>query len=153
MLGMKREVNTAMKINTINYFLGDAFKSLKRNKTISLASMITVFITFFVLGIFTLAAQNANLAIAGVEDKIEIQVFLDEDIKLIDSNYDELVFVDVYYLKKDLDIDKLNIQKEELKDVKWVSLDKIKKLIEQNNFFEKHIDKYQMLLEYKTLSY
>lgn len=85
MLGMKREVNTAMKINTINYFLGDAFKSLKRNKTISLASMITVFITFFVLGIFTLAAQNANLAIAGVEDKIEIQVFLDEDIKLIDQ--------------------------------------------------------------------
>lgn len=74
-----------MKINTVSYFLGDAFKSLKRNKTISIASVITVFITFFVLGIFTLAAQNANLAIAGVEDKIEIQVFLDEDIKLIDQ--------------------------------------------------------------------
>lgn len=82
---MKREVHTAMKINTITYLIGDAFKSLKRNKTISIASVITVFITFIVLGVFTLVAENANLAIAGVEDKIEIQVFLDKDIKLIDQ--------------------------------------------------------------------
>ena len=82
---MKREVHTAMKINTITYLIGDAFKSLKRNKTISIASVITVFITFIVLGVFTLVAENANLAIAGVEDKIEIQVFLNKDIKLIDQ--------------------------------------------------------------------
>ncbi len=31
-----------MKINTVNYFISDAFKSLRRNKTISLASVITV---------------------------------------------------------------------------------------------------------------
>ena len=43
-----------MKINTITYFIKDAFTSLKRNKTISLASVITVLITFFVLGIFML---------------------------------------------------------------------------------------------------
>jgi len=100
--------------------------------------------------------KSGESSIEGIITEVKEELGIDisnEDIKLINSNYDELVFVDVYYLKKDLDIDKLNIQKEELKDVKWVSLDKIKKLIEQNNFFEKHIDKYQMLLEYKTLSY
>ena len=74
-----------MKINTVNYLIGDAFKSLKRNRTISIASMITVFITFLVLGAFVLIAQNAGLIINGLEDKIEIQVFLDKDIKLIEE--------------------------------------------------------------------
>lgn len=74
-----------MKINTINYFISDAFKSLKRNKTISLASVITVLITFSVLGVFTLVAKNANLAIGGVESKIELKVYLIDDVKLIDQ--------------------------------------------------------------------
>lgn len=74
-----------MKINTVNYFIGDAFKSLRRNKTISLASIITVLITFTVLGAFTLLAKNANLAIGGVESKIELKVYLLDDVKLIDQ--------------------------------------------------------------------
>ena len=47
-----------MKINTITYYIKDAFTSLKRNKTISIASIITVLITFFVLGLFMLIASN-----------------------------------------------------------------------------------------------
>ena len=74
-----------MKINTINYLIGDAFKSLKRNKTISIASVFTVLITFLVLGIFLLIAQNASLMINGLQDKIEIQVFLTKDIKLVEE--------------------------------------------------------------------
>ena len=74
-----------MKINTVNYLLGDAFKSLRRNKTISIASIITVLITFVVLGTFLLVAENANQIVAGVEDKIEINVFLNKDIKLIEE--------------------------------------------------------------------
>jgi cell division transport system permease protein len=74
-----------MKINTINYLIGDAFKSLRRNKTISIASMITVLITFMVLGIFSIVAKDASLAIVGVESKVELKVFLTNDIKLIDK--------------------------------------------------------------------
>ena len=79
-----------MKINTVNYFISDAFKSLRRNKTISLASVITVLITFSVLGIFTLVAKNANLAIGGVESKIELKVYLLDDVKLIDQREIEI---------------------------------------------------------------
>jgi len=82
---MRREVCTKMKINTINYFITDAFKSLRRNRTISVASIITVLITFVVLGVFSLVAQNANLAIEGVQSKVELKVYLKDDVKLIDK--------------------------------------------------------------------
>ncbi|MDS0526221.1 permease-like cell division protein FtsX [Clostridium sp. SHJSY1] len=74
-----------MKISTINYLVSDAFVSLRRNKTISFASIITVLITFMVLGIFSIIAKDASLAIEGVESKVELKVFLKDDVQLIDK--------------------------------------------------------------------
>jgi cell division transport system permease protein len=79
-----------MKINTITHFIKDAFTSLKRNKTISIASIITVLITFFVLGIFMLVANNINKGITTVQNKVELKVFLKDDIKLIDQREIEM---------------------------------------------------------------
>ncbi|MDU7439571.1 MAG: permease-like cell division protein FtsX [Clostridium sp.] len=79
-----------MKINTITYYIKDAFVSLKRNKTISIASIITVLITFFVLGIFMLVATNINKGIENVQSKVEIKIFLKDDIKLIDQREIEI---------------------------------------------------------------
>lgn len=79
-----------MRINTITYFIKDAFTSLKRNRTISFASILTVLITFFVLGIFILLAGNVNQAISSVQDKVDLEVFLKDDIKLIDQREIEL---------------------------------------------------------------
>jgi cell division transport system permease protein len=79
-----------MKINTITHFIKDAFISLKRNKTISIASVITVLITFFVLGIFLLVANNINNGINTVQNKVELKVFLKDDIKLIDQREIEI---------------------------------------------------------------
>ena len=74
-----------MKISTLNYFILDALKSIKRNRTISVAAMITVLITFFVFGTFTLLALNFNKSIEDVASKIQIQVYLNDDIKLVDQ--------------------------------------------------------------------
>lgn len=79
-----------MKISTLNYFIIDAFKSIKRNRTISIAAMITVLITFFVFGTFTLLALNFNKSIEEVASKIQIQVYLKDDIKLVDQKEIEL---------------------------------------------------------------
>ena len=79
-----------MKINTITHFIKDAFTSLKRNKTISIASVITVLITFFVLGIFMLVANNINKGITNVQNKVELKIFLKDDIKLIDQREIEI---------------------------------------------------------------
>lgn len=79
-----------MKINTVNHFISDAFKSLRRNKTICFASIITVIITFFVLGIFVLITKNVGLALNDVQSKVELKVFLKDDIKLIEQREVEI---------------------------------------------------------------
>ena len=79
-----------MKINTINYFIVDALKSIKRNITVSFAAMLTVLVTFFVLGTFTLVGLNFNKTIEDVADKIEIKVYLQDDIKLVNQREIEI---------------------------------------------------------------
>ena len=89
-----------MKINTITYYIKDAFKSLKRNRTISIASIITVLITFFVLGIFLLVANNINQGIESVQNKVEIKVFLKDDIKLIEQREIEIKLREIEGVKE-----------------------------------------------------
>lgn len=75
-----------MKISTLKYFSIDAFKSLKRNRTLSVASIITVSLTLFMFGIFLIAMLNANKLVKNVESKLEVQVFLKEKISESDKN-------------------------------------------------------------------
>lgn len=74
-----------MKINTIKYFFIDALNSLKRNTTLTLASVITVSLTLFMFGIFLLTMLNANQILKSVESKLEVSVFLKDDIKAQDK--------------------------------------------------------------------
>ncbi|MBU5485158.1 permease-like cell division protein FtsX [Clostridium sp. MSJ-11] len=71
-----------MKISTFKHFIVDACKSLKRNRTISLASAATVAATLFILGVFLLAALDVKQVIKDVESKVEIKVFLNNDITI-----------------------------------------------------------------------
>ena len=74
---MKREVDTIMRFSSVKHFIDDAFKSLWRNRTISLASIATVTATLFIFGVFLLTALNISKGVADVESKIEVRVFLD----------------------------------------------------------------------------
>lgn len=49
-----------MKANTFKYFFLDAMKSLKRNVTITIFSVITVSATFFIVGLFLLYLLSVN---------------------------------------------------------------------------------------------
>lgn len=119
---MKREGCIKMKISTVNYFLSDAFKSFKRNKTISIATIITVLVTFIVLGVFSILAENLSLAIGDLENRIEIKVFLDDNIKPID--------------KKEVQV-KLS-QQEGVKDIEYESReDAFNNLMKSNSEFLK----------------
>lgn len=46
--------------------------------------------------------------------------------------------VDIYYIKVDIDITKLTLQKEEVEAVKWMSTHEIRELIKNNNFEKLH---------------
>ena len=69
-----------MKFSTIGYFISDAFKSLKRNRTISIASIATVLTTLFIFGAFLLTALNVKNGVTDVQDKVEVKVFLKDDV-------------------------------------------------------------------------
>lgn len=73
---------TVMKINTFKHFLGDAAKSLKRNRTISGASVATVAATLFILGLFLLTVLNVQQLMKEVESKVEVKIVLNDDIKV-----------------------------------------------------------------------
>lgn len=69
-----------MKINTFKNFIMDALKSLRRNKTISIASSLTVAATLCIFGIFMLVGLTVNKQVENIESKVEIVVFLNEGI-------------------------------------------------------------------------
>lgn len=69
-----------MKTSTIKLFIQDAIKSIVRNLTLSLASAATVAFTLFLLGAFVLASLNINRGIATLQDKLEVKVYLKDDV-------------------------------------------------------------------------
>lgn len=77
---MNREVHTVMRISTIKFFISESLKSLNRNKTISTASVATVAATLFILGVSILAMVNVNQGILQVQSKVEIDVYLKDNI-------------------------------------------------------------------------
>ncbi len=64
----------------LKMFFLDALRSLKRNKTITLASIVTVSATLFIFGIFLIVAQTVNLGVESIESKVEIKAYLSDDI-------------------------------------------------------------------------
>lgn len=79
---MKKIKNTRGKKgrNNTGYFLSVAFKSLKRNKTISIASVTTVLTTLLILGVCLLTGLNIRTSISDIQSKVEVKVFLKDNI-------------------------------------------------------------------------
>ena len=91
----------------IKMFTLDALKSLKRNKTITLASVVTVSATLFIFGVFLLVAQTINMGVESVESKVEIKAYLDESITTTEQSNIETIIngvegvKEVYYETKE----------------------------------------------------
>lgn len=91
---MKRRVGTSL-MQKIRMFVFDALKSLKRNKTITVASVITVAATLFIFGVFLLVAQTINMGVESVESKVEIKVYLVDQITTAERNNVETILASV----------------------------------------------------------
>ena len=88
--------------------------------------------------------------ITEIKEELGINV-VEENIKLFKTIKTEDDFVDIYYLKEDIDIKKIKIQKEEVEDVKWANMDEINELIENGSFSESHTEFFELCLEYLKL--
>lgn len=81
-------------------FIIDALKSLKRNKTITLASIITVAATLFIFGVFLIVAQTINMGVESVESKVEIKAYLIDEITTQEQSNIETILQGVEGVKE-----------------------------------------------------
>ena len=75
--------------------------------------------------------------ITEIKEELGINV-VEENVELFKTIKTEDDFVDIYYLKEDIDINEIKIQKEEVEDVKWATIEEIQKMIQQKIFSESH---------------
>ena len=69
-----------MKIKTIFYNINQGFINIKRNKLFSLASIATIAICIFLIGMFYAVVVNFNYMIETVESKLCVTTFFNEGI-------------------------------------------------------------------------
>jgi cell division transport system permease protein len=72
--------NMVMKFDSLKYSIKEAFKSIKRNRTLSIASIATVTATLFILGVITLGVANVDKAVTQLGSMVEATIYLKDDI-------------------------------------------------------------------------
>lgn len=98
--------------------------------------------------------KSGESSIQGIITEVKEEIGLDikpEDLQLYyggNSKF-EKVFWDDYYVKMDVaDIDKLQLQEEEVESVHWFSADEIVNLMKQDKFFKNHYEEFEILVEW-----
>ena len=86
--------------------------------------------------------------ITEIQEEIGLEVN-ENEIELIYAGREDSkkVFFDIYYLKKDFDINTLTLQKEEVDFVEWLTIPEIKQLIADGVFKESHTEEVYRLIE------
>lgn len=87
----------------------------------------------------------------GIVTEIKEELGIDVDrnkLELFKTIKTEDDFVDLYYLKMDINVDDIVVQEEEVEDVKWATVTDIKKMIEDDVFLPPHIEFFEDCLKY-----
>ena len=69
-----------MKIQTIEYYFREVILSMIRNRWMSFASIGTVAVSLFVLGVFLILVMNMNKMAASLESQVQISVYIDDNL-------------------------------------------------------------------------
>ncbi|MHA6481237.1 permease-like cell division protein FtsX [Paenibacillus sp. strain BS8-2] len=70
-----------MKLSTLLRHIREGSKNIIRNGWMSFASMSSIFISLFILGIFILLAVNVNSMADQIESRVQIRVFLQTNVE------------------------------------------------------------------------
>ena len=85
--------------------------------------------------------------ITEIREELGISV-IEDNITLIKTIKTEDDFVDIYYLKENINVNKIKIQEDEVEDVKWASKEEIENMIKKGQFSESHTEFFRYCLEY-----
>lgn len=69
-----------MKLKTGEYFIQEVFHSLRRNNWMTFASIGTVAVSLFVLGVFLILVLNMNQLAGMLESQVQISVYLEDHL-------------------------------------------------------------------------
>ena len=69
-----------MKIQTIEYYFREVLLSMIRNRWMSFASIGTVAVSLFVLGVFLILVVNMNKMAASLESQVQISVYINDNL-------------------------------------------------------------------------
>lgn len=81
-----------------------------------------------------------------VDEELGIDIS-NEDIKELGYISYDIPLRFIFYLKKDIDINSLNLQKDEVAYVRYMSIDQINHLIENNEVLQSHAIQFKHMLE------
>lgn len=112
-----------MKLRTGEYFIQEVFRSLRRNNWMSFASVGTVAVSLFVLGVFLLLVMNMNRLASMLESEVQISVYLEDGVKAED--------------RRDLQQDIANMQG--IETVKFVSREEAKQRLSERLGDQKYL--------------
>ena len=112
-----------MKLQTIEYYFREVVTSLIRNRRMGFASIGTVAVSLFILGVFFILVANMTKMVSALENQVQISAYLEDDIsedrrKEIEKNLKaNRSIAKVEYITKD---EALKILKERLGEQKKI---------------------------------
>ncbi len=98
--------------------------------------------------------KSGESSIEGVLSEVKEEIGLDlpiQDLHLYFSGRSdsEKVFWEDYYIKLDIpNIENLELQKEEVESICWLSIEEIKSLMDEGKFFRNHYEEFEILLNW-----
>lgn len=111
---MKSEGVISVKLRTAKFFIREGVGSLRKNKTMSAASISSVIAALLVIGIFFIIVLNVDYAASKLESQIEMMVYLQNDLSetILSSMNKEIKSIsgvkDVQFVSKDQALKDLN---------------------------------------------
>ncbi len=94
-------------------------------------------------------STNDKTIVEEIKEELGIDIDIN-DLKLVHTIKHKKAFHDAYYTMKDIDIDKLKLQKEEVEYVKWMSIEEIESLIEKGEFRKGNIESFNVIKKVKN---
>ena len=97
-------------------------------------------------GLVSSGYTSDDTVIKEIEEELGLIINFNE-LKHICTEKREFSFQDVYYLEKNINIEDIKLQEEEVEFVKWLSVDEIKELINNNEFRKGNVFGFEKILE------
>lgn len=102
-------------------------------------------------GHVTFSYDGLKTTIKECDEELGLEITEDE-LTLVSVDKVTCCFIEVYYLNKNININDLKLQVEEVESVEWLSIDEIKKLIDSDNFRKGNITAFEKVLDFLNIN-